>query len=70
MMQVSSIAHTFLSKWFVPLERTPSSLRLALRPVMVLLLTHLLKDATSQGLGRLQVNANRYYRRVAVKNLM
>ena len=27
-------------------------------------------DATSQGLGRLQVNANRYYRRVQVKNLM
>jgi hypothetical protein len=27
-------------------------------------------EGTSQGLGRLQVNANRYYRRVAVKNLM
>jgi hypothetical protein len=27
-------------------------------------------DASSQGLGRLQINANRYYRRVAVKNLM
>jgi len=27
-------------------------------------------DASSQGLGRLQVNANRYYRRVTVKNLM
>ena len=27
-------------------------------------------DATSQGLGRLQVNKNRYYRRVTVKNLM
>ena len=27
-------------------------------------------DATNQGLGRLQVNANRYYRRVTVKNLM
>jgi hypothetical protein len=27
-------------------------------------------DATNQGLGRLQVNSNRYYRRVAVKNLM
>ena len=27
-------------------------------------------DAGSQGLGRLQVNANRYYRRVTVKNLM
>ena len=27
-------------------------------------------EGTSQGLGRLQINANRYYRRVAVKNLM
>ena len=27
-------------------------------------------EGTSQGLGRLQVNANRYYRRVSVKNLM
>ena len=27
-------------------------------------------DATRQGLGRLRINSNRYYRRVAVKNLM
>jgi hypothetical protein len=27
-------------------------------------------EGTEQGLGRLQVNSNRYYRRVAVKNLM
>ena len=27
-------------------------------------------EGTTQGLGRLQVNSNRYYRRVAVKNLM
>ena len=27
-------------------------------------------DASTQGLGRLRVNANRYYRRVTVKNLM
>ena len=27
-------------------------------------------EGTDQGLGRLKVNANRYYRRVAVKNLM
>jgi len=27
-------------------------------------------EGTDQGLGRLQINANRYYRRVAVKNLM
>ncbi len=27
-------------------------------------------EGTTQGLGRLQINANRYYRRVAVKNLM
>ena len=27
-------------------------------------------EGTNQGLGSLKVNANRYYRRVAVKNLM
>jgi hypothetical protein len=27
-------------------------------------------EGTSQGLGGLNVNQNRYYRRVAVKNLM
>jgi hypothetical protein len=27
-------------------------------------------EGTTQGLGRLRVNSNRYYRRVAVKNLM
>jgi hypothetical protein len=27
-------------------------------------------EGTTQGLGRLQVNANRYYRRVSVRNLM
>jgi hypothetical protein len=43
MTQVCSIAHTFLSRWFVPLVRTPSNPRLASRPVMVLLLTHLQK---------------------------
>ena len=69
MMLVSSIAHMFLSKWFVPLVRTPSSLRLALRPVMVMLLTHSQKEPI-RVLVALNVNANRYYRRVAVKNLM
>jgi len=44
MTQVSSTAHTFLSKWFVPLVRTPSSPRLASRPVTVLLLTHSQKE--------------------------
>jgi len=43
MTLVSSIAHTFLSKWFVPLVRTPSSPRLALRPDMVWSPTHSLK---------------------------
>jgi hypothetical protein len=27
-------------------------------------------EGTTQGQGRLRVNSNRYYRRVAVKNLM
>jgi hypothetical protein len=43
MMLVSSTAHMFLSKWFVPLVRTPSSLRLASRPVMEWLQTHSLR---------------------------
>jgi len=47
MTQVCSIAHMFLSKWFVPLVRTPSSQKLALRPVMVLLPTHSLKEPPS-----------------------
>jgi len=46
MTQVCSIAHTFLSKWSVPLVRTPSSLRLASRPVMVWSLTHSQKEPT------------------------
>jgi len=43
MTLVSSIAHTFLFRWFVQLEQTPSSPRLASRPATVLLLTHSLK---------------------------
>jgi len=27
-------------------------------------------EGTTQGVGRLRINSNRYYRRVAVKNLM
>jgi len=42
--QVSSTAHMFLSRWFVPSVRTPSSPRLASRPVTVLLLTHSQKE--------------------------
>ena len=44
MTQVCSIAHMFLSRWFVPSVRTPSSPRLASRPVTVLLLTHSQKE--------------------------
>ena len=40
MTQVCSTAHTFLFRWFVQLERTPSSLRSDSRLVTVLLLTH------------------------------
>ena len=39
MMQDSSIVLMFPSRWFAPLGRTPSNLKSALRPVMVLLLT-------------------------------
>jgi len=43
MTQVCSIAHMFPSRWFVPLERTPSNPRLALRPATAWSLTHSLK---------------------------
>ena len=36
---ISSIVLMFPSRWFAPLGRTPSNLKSALRPVMVLLLT-------------------------------
>jgi len=44
MTQVCSTAHTFLFRWFVQLVRTPSSPKLASRPVTGLLLTHSLKE--------------------------
>jgi len=44
MTLVSSTAHTFLSKWFVPLVRTPSSPRLALRPATAWSQTHSRKE--------------------------
>ena len=44
MMQVCSTAHMYLCRWYVQLERTPSSLRLASRPDMVWLLTPSLKE--------------------------
>ena len=44
MTLVCSTALTFLSRWFVPLERTPSSPKLASRLVMVLFATHSQKE--------------------------
>jgi len=44
MMQVCSTVHMYLCRWYVLLERTPSSLRLASRPDMVWLLTPSLKE--------------------------
>jgi len=43
MTLVCSIAHTFLSKWFVPLVRTPSSPRSDSRPATEWFLTHSLR---------------------------
>jgi len=43
MTLVCSIAHMYLYRWYVPLARTPSSLRSALRPVTEWLLTHSLR---------------------------
>ena len=44
MMQDYSTAHMYLSRWYVLWEKTPSSPRLASRPDMVWLLTHLQKE--------------------------
>ncbi len=44
MTQVCSTAHTFPFKWFVLLERTPSSPKLDLRPATVLFPTHSPKE--------------------------
>ena len=68
MMQVSSTAHMFLSKWFVPSVRTPSNLRSSLRLVTVWLLTHSLVAPLSR--PALTANDNVYYRRTRVLNLM
>jgi len=44
MMQVCSIAHTFHYRWFVQLERIPSSQKLDLRLATAWSQTHSLKD--------------------------
>ena len=69
MTLVCSIAHMFPSRWFVPLERTPSSPRLAFK-TRYGLVANPFAEGTNAALGALRVNSNRYYRRVAVKNLM
>jgi hypothetical protein len=69
MTLVSSTAHTFLCKWYVLLARTPSSLKSALRPVTEWLQTHSLR-VSLLALALLTTNANTYYRRVKVTNLM
>ena len=63
-----STAHMYLSRWYVPLVRTPSVSRLA--KTRYGLVANPFAEGTNQGLGALKVNQNRYYRRVAVKNLM
>jgi hypothetical protein len=44
MTLVYSTAHTFLFRWFVQLDRTPSNPRLALRPATAWSLTHSQKE--------------------------
>src|SRR6056300_1270779 len=46
MMQVCSTAHTFLSRWFVPLVRTASSQKSDLRPATAWSQIHSLKEST------------------------
>jgi hypothetical protein len=69
MTLVSSTAHTFLCRWYVLLARTPSSLKSDLRPVTEWLQTHSLR-VSLLALALLTTNANTYYRRVKVTNLM
>ena len=67
--QVCSTAHMFPSRWFVPLERTPSNPRLDFK-TRYGMVANPFAEGTNVGAGALTVNANRYYRRVTVKNLM
>ena len=69
MTLVCSTALTFLSRWFVPLVRTPSGAEDWYK-TRYGLVANPFAEGTTQGLGRLRVNANRYYRRVKVTNLM
>ena len=64
----SSIAHMYLSRWYVPLARTPSAkIELKTRYGIV---ENPFSQGTNVGSGVLTPNANRYYRRVRVNNLM
>ena len=67
MMLVSSVAPTFPSRWFVPLERTPSTRSFKTRYGMV---ANPFAEGTTAALQCCKYNTNRYYRRAIVKNLM
>ena len=69
MTQVSSTAHMFHFRWFVQLARTPSSSKIGFK-TRYGMVANPFAEGLTQGYGRLQTNANRYYRRVLVKNLM
>ena len=69
MTLVCSIAPTFPFRWFAPLERTPSSFKISFK-TRYGIVANPFAEGTEAQLGKLNINANRYYRRVAVKNLM
>ena len=69
MMQVSSTALTCLSKWSGPLVRTPSNQKSGFK-TRYGMVANPFAEGLTQGQGALTANANRYYRRVKVANLM
>ena len=68
MTLVSSTAHTYLCRWYARRrEHLPPKIGFKTRYGMV---ENPFSQGTTQGNGTLTVNSNRYYRRVAVTNLM
>ena len=67
--QVCSIAHTYLSRWSVQLVRTSFQPKIGFK-TRYGIVANPFAEGTNAGLGRLERNSNRYYRRVKVANLM
>ena len=64
-----STAHTFHYRWFRAVGENTFQPKIGFK-TRYGLVANPFAEGLTQGLGVLNVNANRYYRRVAVKNLM